>query len=511
MKREDKIALERYKKRLEFARSAGQINPYETKDEQKARIERAKRDPEYLVQEYFPHYATAACADFQIESAMLTLKNPTIKLFDQWGRGLAKSVWDDIIKPFWLWIQNEAHYMVVVTVNKDRAAELAEDLRAEFEANPKIIHDFGEQSKSGQWEKGFYITKDGFIVKGLGAGQSVRGLRVKSRRPDYIVVDDLETKETVKNPARQDEYVKWIERDLIPTMDGKIRRFLYANNRFAPVMIQTKLQEKHPKWKVLQVNAYDPVTYKPTWWQKYDDDYYRELEDPDEGIGILAAQAEYNNKPHVEGTIFKQENVQWGKMPKINHFNIIFGFWDIAYAGTKTSDYNAIVLQGVINGDYWIIDNFCKQSKMAEAVAYMCNITKDWLKRAPTVTIHWRYEAQFWNDEVERIIQEGQKLYNVKLNISRFDGPKTKKYDRILRLHPYYQSGRIYYSDKLKSNNDTQTGIAQLMGIEPGYKTHDDWPDAHQQGIALLEPYNGKGKGNGKMKQGRMKPKHARI
>ncbi|MBU2923046.1 hypothetical protein KO504_16980 [Winogradskyella psychrotolerans] len=504
MNRKDKIALERYRKRLEFARSSGEVNAFETKAEQKARIERAKKDYAYMCKEYFPHYATSEPADCHLKAAKQTMKNPTIKKFDEMPRGFGKSVMDDILIPFWLWINDQAHYMVLVTVSKDRASELLEDLRAEFEGNPKIIHDFGEQHGHGQWEKGFFITKSGFVAKALGAGQSVRGLRVKSRRPDYIVVDDLETKELIKNPKRQDEYVKWIERDLIPTMDGDIRRFVYANNRFAPVMIQTKLQEKHPEWVVNHIKAYDPVTYKPTWHQKYHDNYYRELE---KDIGTLALEAEYLQNPQVEGYYFKPEHIQYGKMPKLNQFKIIIGTWDVAYAGSATSDYNAIDVKGLHDKNFWVIDTFVKRCKMVTAVSYMC----DFQKRLPkTVVVHWRFEAQFWNDEVERVIRETERQYGIKLNILKIQVPKIKKMDRILTLHPYYQNGRIFYNEKLKSHNDTQVGIAQLLSIEPNYKTNDDYPDTQQTGIALLEPYNTQNDGLN-YRQGKMRPKNERI
>src|SRR5690554_2694461 len=339
MKAADKKALAAYRKKLEFARNSSDVNPYETAKEKEERIAKAKRDPKFCAEYYFPHYATSEAADFHIKGAKATLKDPLDKAFDEWGRGLAKSVWADIITPFWLWMNDQANYMLVVTTSKDRASELLEDLRAEFEANPRIIADFGEQMNIGQWEKGFFITKSGFIGKALGAGQSVRGLRVKDQRPDYIVIDDLETKELIANPKRQLKLAKWIERDLIPTMDGPIRRLKYACNRFAPVMIQTILQDRHPKWRVHHVKAYDPVTYEPTWFQKYDNEYYKVVE---QEIGVLAAKAEYNNEPHIEGTIFKEEDIQWRKLPSLNHFKVIVGFWDVAYAGTPTSDYNAV-------------------------------------------------------------------------------------------------------------------------------------------------------------------------
>lgn len=367
MKRADKIALERYKKRLEFARSSGEVNPYETKTDQKERIDRAKKDFEYMCEEYFPHYATSKPSKYHLKVVNDTIKNKLFKGFIEFPRGWGKSVIEDILLPFWLWMNDELNYMVIVTTSKDRASELLEDLRAEFEGNPKIIHDFGEQQNLGQWEKGFFITKSGFIAKALGVGQSVRGLRVKSHRPDFIVIDDLETKETIKNPKRQDQYVQWIERDLLPTMDGPIRRFSYANNRFAPVMIQTKLQERHPNWNIYHVKAYDQETYKSNWPAKYDDNYYLELE---KEIGTLALQAEYLQDPHVEGKIFTTEHIQYSKLPRLNQFKIIIGTWDVAYSGK--GDYNAIAVQGLYASNYYVIDTFVKKCKIRDAVVYMC-------------------------------------------------------------------------------------------------------------------------------------------
>ena len=495
MKQKDKIALQRYQEKLKLIRSSGgAINPDETKEDKQARIERAKKDVRFLVKHYFPHYATSESADFQIKSAKDTLKNPTEKKFDEWGRGLAKSVWDDIIKPFYLWINDQAHYMVLVTTNKDRASELLEDLKAEFEANERIINDFGEQKNLGQWEKGFFITKDGFIAKALGAGQSVRGLRVKSQRPDYIVVDDLETKETVANPKRQKKLAKWIESDLIPTMDGDIRRFQYANNRFAPEMIQTILQERHPKWKVHHVKAYNASTYEPAWPQKYGATYYKDLEDE---IGTLAALAEYNHEPHVEGEIFTDEQIQWTKIPRIDHFEMIVAHWDPAFAGSTNSDLNAVKVWGLKGRNFYQIDCFVKSSKLKAPVIWMCEYQ---LSLPKDVIVHFRFEAQFWNDEIVRTIEECEDLYGITLNIIKVDTEKKiKKYDRILRLQPYYQNSRVYYNEKLKSHNDTIIGIAQLKGIEPGYNTHDDSPDADEFCITELSKYVASKRNSGKI------------
>jgi phage terminase large subunit-like protein len=498
MKRSDKIAIERYKKKLELVRSSGTVNAWETEAEKQERIQRAKKDPKFTASYYFPHFATSECADFQIVFAIMVLRNPTFKGFAEWGRALAKSVWCTIIIPFWLWINGEPMYEVIIGNSNKRATQLLEDIRAEFEANPRIIADFGEQHNPGSWEDGFFITKGGFIGQALGTGQSVRGLRVGSKRPTYIVPDDIEIKDTIKNPKRQMEIVKWIKGDLIPTMDGPYRRFIQANNRAYPTMIQTILQERHPKWKIHHVKAYNPVTYKPTWYQKYDDQYFKNIESD---IGRLAALAEYNNEPHIEGSIFKEEHIQWGKMPRLDYFKIIVGHWDVAFAGSATSDYNAIKVWGLKDMDFWQIDCFVKRTKMRAAIEWICQFQ---MSLPSNIIVHWTFEAQFWNDEIARTIFEVEMQYGIKLNIVKVNIPKVKKYDRMLTMHPYYQNGRIYYNIKKKGHNDTQVGLSQLFGLEPGYRTNDDSPDADEQCITRLSKYI-------YMSRGATKPKTARY
>lgn len=506
MNRNDKASLERYKKKLELARSFSNVNPFETDKEKREAIAQAKKSFAFMVQRYFPHYATSATPDFHIKFANKVKKDSTFKGFAQWGRASAKSVVNCVLLPFWLWINDEPIYLVVVGNNADRGKQLLEDIRAEFETNPQIINDFGEQYNQGSWEDGFFITKGNFVGQALGMGQSVRGLRVKSKRPTHIVLDDIETKDLNANPVRQLKMARWIERDLIPTMDGSYRRYVHSNNKFAHKMVQTILQELHPDWIIDQVNAYDPVTFEPVWASKYTADYFRQIESE---IGALAARAEFNNEPHIEGTIFKANDIVYAPLPKLNTFKIIFGYWDVAYAGTQSSDYNAIVVQGLKERDFWEIDCFVQQCKMSAAIGYMCQFQ---LSLPETVVVHWVFESQFWNDAVESAIRDAEKAFNCRLNIIKRDRPRAAKYDRILQLQPYYQNGRFFYSDKLQHKKDHQVAVAQLCGIEPGYNSKDDYPDAKKGVTDECEKYvSFGGAENGKYVSGRMLHKNERI
>ena len=490
MKIADKRARDQYLAKLELIKSGANVNPDETKQERQGRIKKAKNNFAYFTRTYFAHYMTDSdtetiieSPDFHINIANRVKRERRIKAILRWGRAHAKSVLADLFIPLWLWINDDIRYMVIIANNEDKAKILLSDLQAEFSANELLKHDFGQQHKYGDWAKGYFVTNNGFIAKAIGMGQDVRGLRMKSSRPDYITADDLEDKDTLKNPKRQDEVAKWLLTAVIPTMDGKRSRFLVANNLFAPRMIQTVLEETTTGWHINQVDAYNPVTYEPRWKAKYTAEYWQEIE---KELGTINSNAEYNNKPHIEGKIFKEEQIQWAKRPKLNHFTSIVGHWDVAYAGTKTSDYNAVRIWGLYKKDFWYIDSFVKQSKMKEAVIWMCETQRD---LPPTIIIKWRFEAQFWNDEVERTIRETEAEYNLILNIVKVQVPKGKKYDRMLKQQPYYQNSRMYYDIAKKPHKDTQTGLQQLFGLEPGYRTHDDAPDADEQAISYLESY----------------------
>lgn len=484
MKAEDKKALLRYQEKLKRAQTAGQrVDLTESATDRLNRIKKAKQDVGFMVKTYFPHYATVESADFHLDFANRVKEDPLFKGYAEWGRGLAKSVWIDVIIPTWLWMNNETHYFCIVSDTFDRACDLLEDLRAEFEGNELLLHDFGAQ-KGPIWERGNFCTTSGFMAKAFGVKQKVRGLRKGSRRPDLWSIDDLETPQSIKNQKMQDDYVKWIERDLLPTMTGSRRRLIGANNRFAVRMVQTLLKEKHPDWNWIVVPAYDITTYEPAWPAMYSAEFYRQQE---KDMGIVAAHSEYNHIAVIEGKIFKPEQIQWGKLPPLSEMNAIVAHWDIAYAGNKTSDYNASRIWGRHRSNFWLIDNYVKQSKMKPCVLWMCQM-QAWAK-SQGVMIYWQYEAQFWNDEVGRTIDEAQTETGITLNLVKVKTPSIAKLFRLVSMQPYYQNSRIYYNEDLKSNADTQVGMRQLLAVEPGMTEHDDAPDADECAIRKLELY----------------------
>ena len=478
----DKKALERYRKLVRQIQEQTDIDAFETPEEQQARIKRLLGDYEAFVEYYFPHYASSKCASFHIKLANMVKRDPFVALLLAWARGLAKSTHCDILIPLWLWCNGMLRVMLLVGQTEEKAKKLLGDLQAELEGNQRLKNDFGNQLGGGNWQDGNFITANDCAFFAIGVGQSPRGIRYKQFRPDYIICDDLDTKQVCKNPKRVREYANWICEDLIPCADERGCRFIDVNNVFAKLTILTELRDTREGFKYWQQDATD-TKFNPYWKEKYTKEFYLKLA---KKIGMLSFQAEYNNKPYVEGTIFKNEMIQWTEIPHLNHFDHILSWWDVAYSDSKTADFNAIKIWGLKGDRFYLIKAFVRQCKMYDAIKWMF----DYNDSLPsTVHINFYFESQFWNDALKMVYDQVAKERGHDIPLIKADRPKTNKFDRIVSMLPFYEQSRVYYNIKEKANNDVQVGIAQLLAIEEKSKEHDDSPDADQAAIEKLSKH----------------------
>lgn len=202
----------------------------ETEAERKENIARALKDYDYFCQRYLSHYCQCPNAKFHNEAARYIEKHREMRAAFKWPRGHAKSVHLDVGIPLWLKFKGELYVMVLVGKSEDNADALLSDLQAELQFNQYIIEDFGEQYNSGCWQEGEFVTKDQCAFFSRGRGQSPRGLRFRDKRPDYIVVDDLDDDEMCRSEARVREMTKWVKEALFGCFGGKEGRFIMVGN-----------------------------------------------------------------------------------------------------------------------------------------------------------------------------------------------------------------------------------------------------------------------------------------
>lgn len=482
-------AQERWKQHCETVQSATVVNINETQAQRLARIRRLRSDYAAFVDYYFPHWTVnpetgkaTPCAPFHVSAANAILKDRNIKAAFQWHRGAAKSTNMDVFVPMWLMVQEhrEINVMVLVGKSEDNAKTLLGDIQAELQYNQRYIHDFGEQYNVGSWEEGEFVTRSEVAFFARGRGQSPRGLRYRSHRPDYVIIDDLDDDELVESPDRVNKLFDWLRSALFGTLDGGRGRFIMVGNLIAKNSVLARwcdIKSVH----VTRVNIYDNrgnVSWAAKWTPQ-------EVKDIEAVVGYRAFQKEYMNNPIIEGAIFRNEWIRWGKRPAWSKFSEIVLYIDPSFKGSTKNDYKAAKLWGKAGTTLYHLRAFVRQSSVAEMVRW-CYDLYEWT-REQGIAVRWYMEANFMQDTIlDEFRREGE-LRGYQLPITGDKRKKPDKFQRVEAISPLWERGFVVYDETQRDDPDMLAGIDQTLAFEKGMRGHDDAPDADEGAIWMLQ------------------------
>lgn len=443
------------------------------------RIKRAKEDYAYFFEYYFPMYATAPSAWFHIHMANKLKDNSIVRIVNEWFRGCAKSVHAELGWALWLKINGKLKCMVVVGENKDKASELLADLQAQLQSNQRFINDFGEQFSHGSWEHGKFMTRDGCAFNSLGIGQSPRGLRKAGNRPDYIVVDDVDSEELSHNPKRVRKLVDWVCDALMGCFDVGDQRFVVCNNRpFVHSVLGSLVNEKlkgaevvnvkrlaknisapgaflyqhKGLWHHLRANAVD-ADFNPSWSEKYTKAYWLMIRDDRSHRSWMR---EYMNTPIVDGGIFKNDWIRWKEPLLLEDYDALIVYIDPSWKASATSDHKAVVLIGKKGTEYHVLKGFNRQCSVSTMVKYAYDLYESLTFDSKRKPYHFRYKSElildWWIEananqdlHLDDFTTEGE-MRGYQLPIRGDFRTKPDKFSRIESLSPLYERGFLFHN-----------------------------------------------------------------
>ncbi len=169
-------------------------------------------------------------------------------------RGHAKSTWGTIAFPLWVLVTGRKGYVQVVSDTREQALGFVEVVRTVLQESPRLRADFGFLQADGpegtldlavpagpNGEKpAFRLSR----LQGFGSGQKLRGRNFQGRRPDLVVLDDVENDEAVENPARRKKLRQWFIKAVLPALDP---------TRGGLLALGTILHEDSLLWSVLHM------------------------------------------------------------------------------------------------------------------------------------------------------------------------------------------------------------------------------------------------------------------
>jgi len=146
-------------------------------------------------------------------------------------------------------------YVLYTSETAAHASTQLTNITRQLTTNARLLAVFGnpKPAQRGQgglkWSEseGFIETTTGVVVRAIGRGGQARGQNVDAARPDCIIVDDVEDKESVATDAQRAKALEWFYGDLLPALPE-------MNKKASLTMMGTLL---HPEALLQQVKS-DP-------------------------------------------------------------------------------------------------------------------------------------------------------------------------------------------------------------------------------------------------------------
>jgi hypothetical protein len=106
------------------------------------------------------------------------------------------------------------HYLHVQATDK-KANAVNRSIRYEFEENQELLQLCGDLI-GDRWTDEQFVLRNGVCFTAVSAGQSIRGINYRNRRPDYIMPDDLYNEDDIYNPEAVEKKNDWFWSTLYP-------------------------------------------------------------------------------------------------------------------------------------------------------------------------------------------------------------------------------------------------------------------------------------------------------
>jgi len=332
--------------------------------EKAKRIQMLEADPEKWFKYYFRNYCTAEPADFHKQATKRLLANKEWYEVRAWSRELAKSS-RSMMEVCYLALTGQAHNVLLVSCTMDSAINLLLPFKSFFEANQRIINDYSEQQKFGQWEADKFTIQKGCQFRAVGWGGKVRGSRKDNFRPDFILLDDFDTDEECRNEDIMKQKKNWVEQALIPTRSiSNPVRVLVNGNIIHENCAVKYFGEKADKFDIVNIRD---AKNKSTWAAKNSE------QDIDRVLSMISyesAQKEYFNNPMDGGDTFK--DIHEGKVPDLRSCAVVIYADPATSNRDKTSGSDkAIGIIACKNMNYYIVRCACDTMSNAKFIDFL--------------------------------------------------------------------------------------------------------------------------------------------
>lgn len=372
---------------------------------------------------------------------------------------------------------------IILGESYDRACERLRSIKYEFESNQFIEELFGTMVGE-TWQEGKIVLSNGVIIQAFGRGQSLRGSKHLSERPDIAFGDDVEDEESIATPEAREKFKQWFLKVVIPALAPGYR-FRIAGTPLDPESWLMKLRNSN-SWTttVYPIKIKDrDGNWKATWSSRFPIEDVERLErEFTEAGGSQEFQQEYMCEAVDPATkTFTRDIIQ--VIPRIRVWEATYAFFDPARTVRTRSALTGWAVWSWIGNRLVVWEAGGALLRPDEIVAKIFEINNLY------DPVHIGVEETGLNEFILQPLRQEQINRNTAVPVKAMNAPKGKM-DFIKGLQPFFKSGEATFAKPLNDLEqqmlsfptgkiDTLNALAYALKMKPGNPVYDGFRQEH--------------------------------
>ncbi len=370
-------------------------------------------------------------------------------------------------------------YIVMLKDNDDSAKQKLKDIRDMY-LNNKLMS-ANVQKVYAQGDVFDVLTKEGVRVRieAYGKGTSIRGLTWMNRRPDIVIMDDVQTVDDVRSDTLSDRDWNWFLSDVY-MLSKQSRVFMIGNNLGDRCIIERLGKVGRDfGFKFYRIPAIKDG--RAVWPEKFTVDYLMKEKEAYNKAGKIDIWLRERMCQSVaeELQVFKKSYFNYYmKLPegKYNYYTAV----DLAISEKESADYTVIVTIAVSEQNIRFIErlDYFRTSDLDVTMSKIFEHVRQFRPQRVAV------EKVAFQAAMEKMLKKKMLDENMFFTLEMVQ-PKGSKEMRIYSgLQPLYAAGAIFHKQGADYLSELENEL--LMFTKEGAKSeHDDLMDALQMANAI--------------------------
>ncbi len=306
------------------------------------RVHRAEVDMLYFFYEYFSEARNQGNPDNLVPDPACGMKdapdfhgqlsnildsvsnvNKTARICWAASRGHAKSAYLSNAFPLREIVYRKRKMILIVSETGSGSKKFIKWVSSQLKYNLKLREDFGEllyeqRSRNEKDSEEAFLTTTKIKMEATALGMQIRGFRNGAYRPDLIILDDLESRDSNNTPELRQKARDWLNQDLMPAYDPSRTAIIFMGTLVHPESLLNYVLNERKDFVRNKFAAIISPPERTDLWAEFER-VYKEYEPTEEELNALNSAEGEMTPPNVKAALdfYSENKVEMNKGVKV--------------------------------------------------------------------------------------------------------------------------------------------------------------------------------------------------